>query len=441
MKYRGKTSHTSKVILLWLWAFVLSFSAFGYTPQFVDDAKNIKTRWKTNPIKIGISNSLTKSNPNFKSETDVLGALKRSLGHWENAANIEFVEVLTDKQSVTAKGGSGDGVNLITIAATPENLLLFSDNPTEIPARTRVFFNRKGFITEADIVLNPYQQFSTDGTFGTFDLESTLTHEIGHLLGLDHSFVIGSTMHANQAKNGIYGMPSFISRSPADDDITNIRGLYGIKNNENCCGSISGKLLTKHSLSLWLEDLESGKTVVGSLTQADGSFRIEGLSAGKYRLLAQNKKLKTSVLSLGEFSVEKGKNTPVETQPKFTAKSFEIAYIGFNAQLTNIAVPINAGKSYLIFIGGENLNTKDYEISFDSPYLKMIPQSLIMHDFGADLSVLSFELEVNSSAPTGDYAVKLKHFNGETDYLIGGLSIDGVFTNNWNNKLLSIGEE
>jgi predicted Zn-dependent protease len=441
MKNKGKTILLNKVSLTWLLVWVLSVSAFGYSSQYTDETKSIKIRWKSNAIKIGISSSMTKPSTNFKSDTDVAGAIKRSLEHWESVANIQFIEVSTDKQTVTQKGTASDGVNLITIAATPENLLLFSDNPTEISARTRTFFNRKGFITEADIVLNPYQQFSTDGTFGTFDLESTITHEIGHLLGLEHSFVIGSTMQANQAKNGIYGMPSFISRSLAEDDITAVRGLYGSKNDENCCGSISGKVATKDILYLWLQDLESGSISVGFNSKSDGSFRVDGLSAGKYRLLAQNKRLNSSVTSLSEIVIEKGKTLIFENQPKFNNKSFEVSHIGFNAQLTNVAVPINAGKTYLIYIGGENLNTKDYAISFDSPYIKINRQSLISQDFGDAASVLSFEIEVNSAAPTGDYAVKIRKFNGETDYLIGGLSIDGNFVNNWNNKLLTVGEE
>jgi Matrixin len=441
MNYTDKILTFKKAGVLWLLMLILSVSTFGYNSQFADDAKNLKLRWKSNIIKIGVSGSLLKTNSNFKSDTDVSGAIKRSLEHWENAANIEFVQVLTDKQTVNAKGTIGDGVNLITIAATPENLLMFSDNPTEISARTRVSFNRKGFITEADIVLNPYQQFSTDGTFGTFDLESTLTHEIGHLLGLDHSVVIGSTMQANQAKNGIYGMASFVSRTLADDDIAGIRGLYGVKNLDNCCGSIAGQILSKTALLLWLEDSETGKLSAATVSKLDGNFRFDGLSSGKFRLFGQDKAAKYAVENLGEFSVEKGKVTTVELQPKFTEKSFDVSYIGFNAQLTNVAVPINKGKSYLIFIGGENLNNKDFEISFDSPYLKVTPQSLISQDFNTDKSVLSFELEVNSNTPNGDYVVRVKKNNGETGYLIGGISVDGNFINNWNNKLLSVGEE
>src|SRR4030095_3804166 len=151
----------------------------------------------------------------------------------------------------------GDGVSLITIAQTPENVLLFSKDTENAAATTRVFYSRRGMITEADIVLNPYEQFSTDGTLGTFDLESTLTHEIGHLLGLSHSEVFGSTMHANYGKNGVFGSQRLISRTFAADDIAAVRALYGARGDDGeCCGTIEGKLAVpgkpNRSIEVWI---------------------------------------------------------------------------------------------------------------------------------------------------------------------------------------------
>src|ERR1043165_3558435 len=137
-------------------------------------------RWRSNVIRIAVSASLTSQSPSIKADSDVLGAIRGSVAAWEAGPGLEFRLEVSDRQNVSAAGTVGDGVSLITIAQTPENLQLFAKDPFSESARTRVFYNRRGAITEGDIVLNPFQQFSTDGTFGTFDLETTLTHEIGH---------------------------------------------------------------------------------------------------------------------------------------------------------------------------------------------------------------------------------------------------------------------
>src|SRR5687767_1374757 len=210
-------------ILLLLMSF--TYSSTAYTLQFTDETQSVRLRWSKNVIPIALSSSLTK-NLNIKSESDVLGAIRRSLETWEKVADIKFQIVWTDEQSVSAAGKQGDGISLITIGQTPENLILFGGDTVETAARTRIFFNRRGAITEADIVLNPYSQFSTDGTTGMFDLEATLTHEIGHLLGLEHSAIIGATMYEHQGKNGVYSLPNTIARSLAEDDIAGIRAIY-----------------------------------------------------------------------------------------------------------------------------------------------------------------------------------------------------------------------
>src|SRR5215203_3333632 len=252
-----------------------TIAVFADAPLVPEAGKTPDLRWRKVTIPVAFSNSLLKSNPAIRSDSDIEGAIRRSLESWESVANIEFQVTWTDKLSVSPSGSAGDGTSLVTIAQTPENLLVFSGDPDEIPGRTRVFFNRRSEISEADIVLNPYQQFSTDGSIGTFDFESTLTHELGHLLGLEHSTVPGSTMNEHQAKNGFYQLSSFSPRTLSEDDIVQIRAIYGAKDDTDCCGAIDGKLAlsnvkTAKNLNVWLEEAETGRVTFGGRINADG---------------------------------------------------------------------------------------------------------------------------------------------------------------------------
>src|SRR4029077_4667472 len=173
-------------------------SGQSYTLQFIDQSAVNPIRWPASIVYVSLSTSLNDPPANIKKGSDVVGAVRKALKQWSSVARVDFVELSSSTQSVSSVAG-GDGINLITVASTRENSALFRGQNAGQPARTRIYFDASGNITEADIVLNPALKFSTDGSFNTYDLESTFTHEIGHLLGLDHSAVIGSAMQPRQA--------------------------------------------------------------------------------------------------------------------------------------------------------------------------------------------------------------------------------------------------
>src|SRR5215218_5567422 len=191
-----------------------------------------KIRWPKKSIEISLSTSLLSPGANIKPDSDVVGAVRRALTRWSSLSNINFVVTWSPLLSVSPAEG-GDGINLLTIGATVENEAFNSDSTT---GRTRVFFDPEtGNIVEADISINPSPraedgtelQFSTDATPGTYDLEATFTHEIGHLLGLDHSVLLSSTMQGRQAINGTFGLPALTERSLSEEDRQRVRSLYG----------------------------------------------------------------------------------------------------------------------------------------------------------------------------------------------------------------------
>src|ERR1051326_433676 len=256
-------------------------SEFDPAPQTVR-----RIRWPKRTIEISFSNSLLAPGANIKPDSDVVGAAKRALARWSSLANINFVVNWTAATSVSPADG-GDGGSLITIHDTPDNELFNSDSTT---ARTRIFFNSEtGAIAEADISINPQPraedgtelQFSTDGTPGTYDLEATFTHEIGHLLGLEHSTVLASTMQSRQAFNGTFGLPALTERTLSEDDRQKIRGLYGPAQR---LGRIEGKLIDNRTpgtltplsgATIWAENVGTGRVIASDVTAADGTYELE----------------------------------------------------------------------------------------------------------------------------------------------------------------------
>ena len=409
----------------------LSPAASAGTLSLAADEAVGTLRWKAGVVRLAVSVSLLRESSNIKRDSDVAGALRRSLDAWSSVADIEFQLVNSDKLSVSPSGPAGDGVSLITIAQTAENVLLFSKDTENAAATTRVFYNRRGMITEADIVLNPYEQFSTDGTLGTFDLESALTHEIGHLLGLRHSLVLGSSMYSNYGRNGVFGLRGFSARTLSADDMAAVRAIYGVRDESSeCCGSIEVKVATARLNArpqIWIEDTDGrvhGSMEVGT----DGAYSFAGLNAGRYRLYAQGSaKQKNGAAAdlLGEAVVSAGNSTVLNARVSTAqVRDIEFTHVGLNGQLSDMAVQLNSGRIYSVYVGGRNLDARRINLSFDSPNLSVIPGSVRSLDYGDEISVISFDLRVQRGTPKGDYSIYIESATGAKRALVGGLTIE-----------------
>src|SRR5215216_4078574 len=268
--------------------------------EFEPSAQTVrKIRWPKKTIEISLSTSLLSPGANIKPESDVVGAARRALTRWSSLSNINFVVTWSPVVSVSP-AEAGDGINLLTIGATVENEAFNFDSTT---GRTRVFFDPEtGAIVEADISINPRPraedgeelQFSTDGTPGTYDLEATFTHEIGHFLGLDHSVLLSSTMQGRQAVNGTFGLPALTERTLSEEDRQKVRSLYGPGQR---LGRIEGRLadnrtpgvlIPLNGAGVWAENVANGRVIASDVTAEDGSYKLEGLTPGHYRVIVSS---------------------------------------------------------------------------------------------------------------------------------------------------------
>jgi hypothetical protein len=433
--------------------------ARAYTLQYTSQAGTVQIHWPTTTITVALSTSFNNP-PSFVHATAAQATLaaRRALAHWAQAANIQFNVTSSTNQDVGT-----DGVNLITIADTPANRNFFGGQGLR-PGKANVVFDNSGNITEADVVINPQATyfppgsatespafFSTDGTANSYDLESTLTHEIGHLLGLEHSGIVGATMQPRQGVNGTYNLPNFTTRSLSTDDVAGVRSIYGPKGG---LGSIAGTATYTSGAAafgahVFAEDATTGRVVAGNVALSNGSYKIDALPPGQYKVVAEY--LDEPVLAdqigsnAGGYSgLSTGSTTPFLTTEAGTATVNPDASTTFNVsvpggtsdinatfigtgdsgQLSKVAVPVvpgggTAGK-ITILVG---LSTADNvaQVSVTSSHFSQATN--IQHlNFG--IPVISFDVTPDILTPPGEYDVRLQSTSGQVSYVTGGLTVD-----------------
>ena len=407
---------------------------FSFTLQVpysfaLDKAKAPKhLKWSTRTIKLFVSSSLFGSNPAIKPEGDVNGALLNALQRWEEAANIEFKIAISDAGSISPPGHAGDGVSLITIASDTENMLAFSQKSENTSGLTRVFYDSRGTITEADIALNPTQLFSTDKTPGTFDLEAVLTHEIGHLLGLYHSADAASVMFEGVGRNG-GSEPLGFARPLSADDKSKIRRLYGADAPfDNCCGKVkvqlAGSQVISNSHVVWIQETRTG-ALVEVISTRNRSFEFGPLARGNYAVVAQSAALKDQIIAAENSLVTYVQGYQNVTLPPILKPvTFDLQTIGVNGDLSERAANVFPGNTYRLVIAGPGLDQLDLQFGTTSSEIVLYPIRSEGWAASKSMASRSFQMTVPRSIRPGQYSVFAEDQSGLRRYLVGGISVN-----------------
>ena len=123
--------------------------------------------------------------------------------------------------------------------------------------------------------------FTTSGDPGAFDVGDVGAHEIGHLLGLDHSGWAGATMYP-------YVDPTTIlHRSMSLDEIAGAREIAPVAALGRITGTIERLSDGSPVSGAHVVALDAGgRNAASALTNAAGAFTIFGLDAGTYTVYA-----------------------------------------------------------------------------------------------------------------------------------------------------------
>src|SRR5712691_451229 len=288
-------------------------------------AGSIVVRWSTalnsNPVTIVTQNQTASGRL-----TEIEQVIAQSLAVWGGVSGTILVSAsftpLTRTATQTACGP--DGINSICfdqadMAFTPGVLAFTRVITTDrlgVQVGSSVVSTQLGQILDADIYFNPSDSntaYATPQALATnpraYDLESLLTHELGHFLGFSHSAVWSAIMFPFAPAPGTFSGMRPKTQQPdgplGDDDRSGLRVLYPDPADAVHEGSISGKIFPANPLALPASppgvtgvfgtqvvavDAASGAAAGAAIggwsctapgpAQFDGAYQIDGLAVG-----------------------------------------------------------------------------------------------------------------------------------------------------------------
>lgn len=215
------------------------------------------------------------------SDRSHIAAIQHSIASW-NAAQGTSARLIEDTspQARARADWASDDLHAIFFDETGASGYFPAGSGTV--AVTPVWFTSNGRIVDADVLFNGRGfRFTTSGESGALDIEDVATHELGHLLGLDHSGSVGASLYP-------YVTPGLIlHRSISSDDEHGLREAYPAGGGASIKGRVrraadqspvGGAFVVARTLQ--------GRSVASALATKSGNFALRGLDGGDYVLYA-----------------------------------------------------------------------------------------------------------------------------------------------------------
>ncbi|MCY3001717.1 MAG: IPT/TIG domain-containing protein [Planctomycetota bacterium] len=370
-----------------------------------------------NPGAIGIV--LSSAGSDNLAPGEHLPALRLAIDAWNRASGSGLTLVENTSPSAQSRTDWGnDNVHLMLFDES--NTSGYFPQGSGTVAITPVQYFSNGRIADADVLFNGSGfNFTTSGALGAFDVGDVAAHELGHLLGLDHSGVAGATLYP-------YVDPTVIEHSSlAEDDEGGARAISATSTPASLSGTVLRQLdsSTVEGAHVVARDA-NGRTAGATLSGSDGTFTIRGLAGGTYTLYAAPLDAPVSVANLGGGQTIQTNFQPILSAPIAVAAgasaSLGTLWVGIDALASlgrnydEFPLRATAGAQSVFVLHGSGMGNGSTLTSSD-PSVSVSPLSW------TGTTMVTFTVNVPQNEPLGHVDLELN--NGGLSILAGAIEI------------------